>query len=479
MLMKTIKLLAFLFSFIFLASFGFSALTVSLSLSDSSIAESQSTTLTATISGSDTSVIATLTGDGITAGSLSTSPAAVAGVSTQAVGIVTTSTSKSWVIQGNTAGSYSLSVNVSGAESSNSGSTTLTVNTPANVVLQSSECDSDTDLADDEVFEASFVVRNTGGISATISGSPSYSGCSFSIARTGTLSSSSNSISISAGQTKTIIYDFTANAQSTESSCDIDLSLTGENNPDDFSCDGITIDAVVDSPGGGGGGGASTQDIQTKTISIDATDKTKGTTKFSNSDNEGVDSVAINFAEEISGPDLTLKLNSTPDLTDASFKVISEYTVLQYLQFTFSGESNKVKSADIKFSLLKADVTKKEDIRLARLENGVWKYYTPSDVQDLGTYYQFTANVPGFSYFAIIELKAPAVVEAGKETAGQTAETGKGTAKGTEPSSTTEPSTTSETTPETPSEGLAWWIWVIIAVVVVVIIVFIVMGLRK
>lgn len=475
--MITIKLFTFIFSFLLLTSFGFSALTVSLSLSDSSIAETQSTTLTATITGSDTGVVATLTGSGITDGSLTPSPAAVEGVSTQAIGTVTTSTSTSWIIQGNTAGSYSLSVTATGAEFSNSGSTTLTVTTPANVILQSSDCDSDVALVDDEEFEASFVVRNTGGTDATISGASTYSGCSFSIARTGTLSSSSNSISLSAGQTKTIIYDFTANASSSEQTCDIDLALTGENNPADFSCDGITIAATSDSPGGGGGG-ASTSDVQTKTINIDDVDKTKGTANFSNSDNEGVDSVAIAFANEVT-KDITLKLNNTPDLTDSAFKVISGHTILQYFQFTYAAEST-VKSADIKFSLPKTKVTDVTKVKLARLSNGVWTYYTPV-MQDMGTYYQFTANVSGFSYFAIVEyneaLGVPGEVVSGTPKVEGTTGTGKTT--GTE---TTEPVTTGTTaTPETTSEtsGLAWWIWVIIALAIVVVVVIVIMELRK
>lgn len=323
----------------------------------------------------------------------------------------------SWIIQGNTAGSYSLSVTATGAEFSNSGSTTLTVNTPANVILQSSDCDSDADLSDDEEFEASFVVRNTGGIDATISGTPTYTGCSFTVARTGTLSSSSNSISLDAGQTKT--------------------------------------------------------------INIDEADKTKGTAKFSNSDNEGVDSVAIGFANEIT-KDLTLKLNNTPDLTASDFKVISGHTVKQYFQFTYTAEST-VKSADIKFSLPKTKVTDVTKVKLARLNNSVWTYYTPV-MLDVGTYYQFTANVPGFSYFAIVEYNeaagVPGEVVSGTPKVEGTTDAGKKTtgAETTEPSTTQEPSTQN---PEPETSGLVWWVWLIIAVAVIVIVVIVIMDLRK
>lgn len=260
--MKFLRFFSIIFAVLLASSFVFAGLSATLSLSDSSIAEGESTTLTVTISGSDSSVTAELSGDGILDGKLTTSPAAVAGISTQAVGSVSATTSKSWIIQGVTAGTYLLAVSVSGTESSTTGSTTLTVNTPANVVLQSSSCDSDNNLEDNEVFTVSYVLRNTGETSATILGTLSGDD-SFSVSRSGTDASTSNEVTMSSGQTKTVVYSFTANAIASEQEGDIEIVLTGANNPDDPDVCSYTIAATTDdeddSPGGGGGGGSSSE----------------------------------------------------------------------------------------------------------------------------------------------------------------------------------------------------------------------------
>jgi len=265
------KLFTLVLAALLLSSFAFAALSVTLSLSDSSIAEGDSTTLTATISGSDSSVTAELSTDGFLDNSLTTSPAAIDGVSTQVVGTVSNTTSKSWVIQGNAYGIYALLVTVSGDSSSTTGSTTLIVNTPANITLQDSECDSDVNLEGGDTYSISYILRNTGETSTTIVGEPIHTGCSFDISTTG--ATSEYEVSLASGQTKTVVYQFTADASSNDSECDIEIVLTGANNPEDFTCEGLTIagtgsgdgDGDGDGDGGSGGGGSSMPTLSTTT----------------------------------------------------------------------------------------------------------------------------------------------------------------------------------------------------------------------
>jgi len=235
-------------------SFGFSALSVTLSLSDSGIAEGDSTTLTATISGSDSGVSAELSSDGMLNGYLTTSPAAIAGVSTQAVGTVSSTTSKSWIIQGVSAGTYDLLVTVSGASSSTTGSTTLTVDSPANVSLQSSTCDSDSDLSDGKIFSVSYTLRNTGGVSATILNDATYSTTNFPTVIAPALTN--YYIDVGAGQTKTVSWSFVADSGTSERTGDVVIDLTGANLSETITCSDYTIAATTsgNTPSGGGGG---------------------------------------------------------------------------------------------------------------------------------------------------------------------------------------------------------------------------------
>lgn len=244
----------FLFSFLLLG-FGFSALSVTLSLSDSGIAEGDTATLTANISGSDTSVTAELSSDGILDGYLTTSPTAIAGVSTQAVGTVSSTTSKSWVIQGVSSGTYTLLVTVSGASSSTTGSTTLTVDSPANVTLVDYTCDSDATLSDGEIYSVSYTLENTGGVSASILNDATYS-AHFSSVTVPALSS--YYITVGAGQTKTVSWSFAADQSTTERTGSISIDLTGGNLSDNVTCGTYTIAASTTAPAGGGGGGSST-----------------------------------------------------------------------------------------------------------------------------------------------------------------------------------------------------------------------------
>ncbi|PIU02555.1 MAG: hypothetical protein COT55_02900, partial [Candidatus Diapherotrites archaeon CG09_land_8_20_14_0_10_32_12] len=136
------KIFSLIFGILLLSTFGF-ALSVSLSFTDSSIGVGSSTTLTATINGSDSGVTAELSGTGISNESLKTSPVVSDGVSTQYPGTISDTTTTSWIIQGNAAGTYSLLVTVSGDESSTTGNTTLIVTNPANVILDDYSCNSD------------------------------------------------------------------------------------------------------------------------------------------------------------------------------------------------------------------------------------------------------------------------------------------------------------------------------------------------
>lgn len=406
--MNNIKVFGLIFLAILTVSFGFCAnLSVSLSLSSSSIAEGSSTTLTASISGNDTGVTASLSGDGIGT-TLITSPASSGGVSTQTVGTVTTSTSKSWIITGNTADTYNLQVAVSGDGANTSGTIVLTVNTPANVTLESSTCDSDSNLSDDEVFSVTYALKNTGGTSASILNSASYGAGDFTESAPAL---TSGYLDLSSSQTKTVTWSFTAIATTSEQTGELTIDLSGANLSETIDCGSYTIAVTEEKPKGpdgrpGGGGPGTTTEV-TKTIAIDEQNKKLGKATFSNSDNDGVDSVAINFIEDMTGT-ITLKMNTSPSLTVSTFKVISDQNVLNYLTFTYSGDASKIKDVNVKFSLPKTKVTDKTAIRLARYNNSVWTYYTPI-VEDKGTYYSFTVAVPGFSYFAIVKYAGAGV----------------------------------------------------------------------
>jgi len=282
-----IKIFTLIFAALLCSSFAFAALSVTLSLSDSSIAEGDSATLTATISGSDSSVTAELSSAGMLDNSLTTSPAASGGISTQVVGTVSNTTSKSWVIQGNASGTYTLLVTVSGSSSSTTGSTTLTVNTPANVTLQDYDCDGDINLEDGDTYNISYILRNTGETSATVVGEPSHAGCEFDVSVTG--ATSEYEVSLASGQTKTVVYQFTADASSSDSECDIEIVLTGANDPEDVGCEGITIagtgsgdgDGDGDGDGGSGGGSGSSVTPLSTTEPLEATLSKDGKKEFS------------------------------------------------------------------------------------------------------------------------------------------------------------------------------------------------------
>jgi len=273
------KLFSIVFCFVFLLGFSSAALSVTLSLSSSSIAEGESTTLTANISGSDSGVSASLSGDAILSGDLIVSPAAVAGVSTQAVGTVTTTTSKSWVVQGNSSGTYTLLVTINGATYSTTGTTNLTVNTPANLELITSSCDSDTSLSDNEAYTLNYTIRNTGGTSASVLNTGSYTSTHFSSITAPALSSftaPSGTIAIDSGETKTVSWTFVADQSTSARTGTISIALDGTSFDETVSCGSYSIPASTttvtptEDTTGGGGGDSTTEDSEDSGVDLKA-----------------------------------------------------------------------------------------------------------------------------------------------------------------------------------------------------------------
>jgi PGF-pre-PGF domain-containing protein len=202
----------------------------------------------------------------------------------------------------------------------------------------------------------------------------------------------------------TFSFSHTFTAGTYDINCVVDYNLTDMNSENDNYHESVTITSavvVVNSPGGGSSGGSGASTEITKPIVIDGN---SGKATFSNNDFDGVDKVILNY-ETKTDETLTLKLDEDPSLTSPDFKIISGHEVIKYMTLTYSGDQNKLDNAEIIFSLLKSKVVDKTTIKLARLHDGVWTYYVPKNIDDKETYYQFTFEVPGFSYFAIVKFK--------------------------------------------------------------------------
>lgn len=261
------KIFSLIFGILLLSTFGF-ALSVSLSFTDSSIGVGSSTTLTATINGSDSGVTAELSGTGISNESLTTSPVASDGVSTQYPGTISDTTTTSWIIQGNAAGTYSLLVTVSGDESSTTGNTTLIVTNPANVILDDYSCNSDdSNLSSGDSYTVSYTLRNSGEESATITSTPTLT--YFSVGSRSNIDTS-NQTTLTAGETKSLAFVFTPSFGTTTRTGVISVALTGANDPDDISCGNVTLYVVpVTDSGGTTNYGIADEEVADEEVSSD------------------------------------------------------------------------------------------------------------------------------------------------------------------------------------------------------------------
>ncbi len=97
-----------------------------------------------------------------------------------------------------------------------------------------------------------------------------------------------------------------------------------------------------------------------------------------------------------------LKLNIFPNIPNLYLISNPDIKVLKYFEFVYSGEQDNLKNVKVNFSIRKSELIDPTKIKLARYHNSQWVYY---DVvfEDMGYYYKFTANIPGFSYFAIVD----------------------------------------------------------------------------
>jgi len=124
--------------------------------------------------------------------------------------------------------------------------------------------------------------------------------------------------------------------------------------------------------------------------------------EFANTTKDSVESVTIKFKDQNIGlQTLTLDTDASVPTT---LKILDQETI-GYLEFTYSGDQGKFESVEIKFTLPKAKVTDPKAIKLGRYANNEWTYYVPSNIEDKGTYYLFTVEVPGFSYYAVVNFK--------------------------------------------------------------------------
>jgi hypothetical protein len=304
-------LLLFLLVFVLLGSVCAANLSMTTSLSESTISEGESTSLTVTLSGSDTSVIATLTNASI-GDALTVDPwQGTSGEATQSFGSVSSSTSQTFTITGNTAGTYELSVTAQGAgASAGPNNVTLTVSTPALVATSNDSCDpaSASTITGGSTITVDYTISNTGGSSTSIGSSLSLSNASVSSGPNGTSSSYSTTLNASSQTNHTWVLEAAAQG-TTDKTVTITPGVTaGSNDPSDPSACTYTITGSGDSGddssstgggGGGGGGGAATTTDDSDDDSADTEDDTTSDDDSETNDNSVSDSDDLGTDQQV------------------------------------------------------------------------------------------------------------------------------------------------------------------------------------
>ncbi len=223
-----------------------------------------------------------------------------------------------------------------------------------------------------------------------------------------------------------------------------------------FSSYAITTPASGDdAPGGGGGGGSggsativSNAVAQTEAVATLTKLGIGSQAKFTFAlDTVGVSEVNFKVKKELTNAKVSILLTNEANVG----KVLNSDKVYQYLKIDKTNFENSDidGTAKVKFKVTKKWLTEnnldKSDIRLFRLDNNEWAELMTSVTSDDATSVSFTAETPGFSYFAIGNKFAvvPVVVQ-------QTSET-------------------NETTTPEKSTGSNIWVWVLILVIIIVI----------
>ncbi len=111
---------------------------------------------------------------------------------------------------------------------------------------------------------------------------------------------------------------------------------------------------------------------------------------------------SVNFGYKFDYPSKDLILNIFPKVPEMFLINVPDIFVIKYFEFNYSGDQDNLNNIIVNFSIKKTEIKDPKTIRLARYHNNQWNYYSPTFV-DKGIYYQFTTNIPGFSYFAIVD----------------------------------------------------------------------------
>ncbi|MCX6800897.1 MAG: hypothetical protein NTZ73_01800 [Candidatus Diapherotrites archaeon] len=230
------RILAVLIMLVAMVGFA-AAASVSLSLNSlETIAEGETVTLTATVTAVGDSVGNVSLQLGDLSPGVSTSDS-----STQSVGTLSSgqSSSKSWTIRGDVAGTYSFNVTASGTDVSDVfQNASMVVNTAAFIEISDKTC-SETTMDIGETITMNFIVKNTGGSSATVTTTMSGYSSRFTL----TSGSVTSSAEITAGSQSSKSYLFTAASAGTAT---ITATVTStENNPTAQTC-AVTINAALD-----------------------------------------------------------------------------------------------------------------------------------------------------------------------------------------------------------------------------------------
>jgi len=239
------KLLIILFALVAIMG---TACAASLSVSINSleaISEGDTVTLTATVTASGDSVSNVSLQLGALPAGTATSDSL-----TQSVGTLSSgqSSSKSWTIRGDVAGNYTFNVTASGTSVSDTfQNASLVVNTAAFIEASNKTCSATTAAVGDTVT-MNFIVKNTGGSSATVTINMIGYSSNFTLSS----GSASSSFALSAGSQSSKSYVFTA---ATAGTAAITAAITStKNNPASQTC-------TVTVTGGGGTGGSSSDGI--------------------------------------------------------------------------------------------------------------------------------------------------------------------------------------------------------------------------
>jgi PGF-pre-PGF domain-containing protein len=156
-----------------------------------------------------------------------------------------------------------------------------------------------------------------------------------------------------------------------------------------------------------------TQTLATETETIVTISKVKAldsvtiTTPTASVAGTSVLSVQLSTAKEISNVTLDVKSVDAPTGVAAP----SGVTVHKYLEISASNiKTGDLDRALVTFQVEKSKVKDSNKVKLMRYANNEWTKLTTIYAGESGDFYKFTAETPGFSYFAIIEEAATAPV---------------------------------------------------------------------